>query len=253
MNINEKDKNRIDKWINSASKEEIEMIKKAITLLMVAGSLQNTNYVPLRDKIFKNTQLDSNFEFLILTKLFENGIIGLNDIQRGDPRVGGISWMPFDIIDQPFNDKTHVYIGKPQFVYLEQRMRRKSTGIPEGKDYFYDNDEFQLRLFDGSHRTLDFSNSKVQKPVFESCFFLFRDTGRSEFTKEELLGEYEKITGEKIDWGRFSKIKSDICKSKIKKRPFDKRIKWEFNTSSEKLVFQIIPLSDEPSDDRMYK
>ncbi|MBI4038706.1 hypothetical protein HY384_01990 [Candidatus Daviesbacteria bacterium] len=113
------------------------------------------------------------------------------------------------------------------------------------RDHVYENGELRLKLQDGSYCTLDLSKADEYRPVFESFYYLYRDTNRYLFDRAELLAKYKELTRKEVDWRFFIKQKSSIVGKMINTKPCLKnRIIWEFDKEEKKYRFGILPLSD---------
>ncbi len=153
---------------------------------------------------------------------FYSGSIYTNDL----PKIGG---------------QATILINKEKLINFIKRHK----DLPTQRDFYYENSELHIRLKDGSTTSLDLSKAKVLRPVFETYFYLFKDTGRNLFERSELLKKYKEITGEGITLSTFSDRKSAICGKMIKPKPALKdRIIWEFDNIEKKYRFEILPLSD---------
>lgn len=113
------------------------------------------------------------------------------------------------------------------------------------KSFLYENGELQLIRQDGTRCTLDFSKADEYRPVFESFFFLYRDSNRKLFSRNELLEKYREITKKDVNWRDFIQQKSSIVGKMINTKPCLKnRIVWEHDTDTDMYKFEILPLSD---------
>ncbi len=122
------------------------------------------------------------------------------------------------------------------------------------RDYFYGSSELHIKQRDDTPCTLDFSKSPILRPVFETFYYLYNDGKTNLFTKEELIKKYRELTGKDISWTVFMNRKSSICGKMINtKACLKRRINWEYDSKEKKHRFEILPLSDALSDDRMKK
>lgn len=121
----------------------------------------------------------------------------------------------------------------------------KIVKFPEGRDHLYENGELHIKLQDGSTCTLDLSKANDYRPVFESFYYLFRDTNKSLFERDEVLKRYKELAKKDIDWRTFIKQKSSIVGKMINpKAGLKNRIVWEHDRATDKYKFEILPLSD---------
>lgn len=121
----------------------------------------------------------------------------------------------------------------------------KIVKFPEGRDHLYENGELHIKLQDGSTCTLDLSKANDYRPVFESFYYLFRDSNKSLYERDEVLKRYKELTKKDIDWRTFIKQKSSIVGKMINpKAGLRNRIVWEHDRATDKYKFEILPLSD---------
>jgi len=122
----------------------------------------------------------------------------------------------------------------------------------KNRNYRYENQELRIRQHDGTECTLDLSKAPTLRPVFETFYFLFINSKTHLFTPDELIKKYKELTGKDISWTIFMNRKSSICgKMMNTKECLRTRIKWEYDRKEKKHRFEILPLSDTLSDDRM--
>lgn len=94
------------------------------------------------------------------------------------------------------------------------------------KDYEYKNYELRLKTGNGMVTVLSLGISPAFRPVFETFFYLFNDTGKHEFTIDEISKKYKSLGFGEIEWNKFIFKKSGV--NKYIKNPdlYQSRVVW---------------------------
>lgn len=182
--------------------------------------LDNIWWVVKEKGYFKDNQMPEYY--------FDENYLYSNQIKGQGPRKSG----QYSIL---VNRKAlNVFIDK----YGGSKLKKE-------KYFEYKNGELHVILRDGLPCTLDLSRSPKLRPVFESFYFLYRDSDRTLFSREELLEKYKEITKTSIGWRLFIHRKSSICGKMIGTKPCLKgRIVWEHDKKTNMYRFEILPTSD---------
>lgn len=117
---------------------------------------------------------------------------------------------------------------------------------PKRKDYTYVDGVLSLIRIDNTFcPPLNLSNCPALKPVFECFLYLFEDTGKTSFDREEILKKYKELNKVEIEWESLIDRKSTIMGKMINPTSCLKsRIVWEYDKNQKKFIFAIKPLSD---------
>jgi|GEM_PF-5776099 len=121
--------------------------------------------------------------------------------------------------------------------------------FPEGRDYLYSGQTLYLKTAHGTPCTLDLSKAPTLRPVFESFFYIFDNTGNKTVSTQDVLVNYKHLTGHEITWRMLIKRKSSIVGKMINpKQCLSNRLIWEYDNDKKQYRFEILPLSDDLSD-----
>ncbi|HRN70158.1 MAG TPA: hypothetical protein PLS49_03140 [Candidatus Woesebacteria bacterium] len=144
-----------------------------------------------------------------------------------------------------YHGQMAILVNKKSLLNFIQRFSNNRINNFINNDFYYENGELRLLLKDGTYSTLDLSKANKYRPIFESFYYLFRDTGKTLFTKKELLIKYKELTKNDIEWKDFIKKKSSICGKMINSKQILKdRIVWEYIKKNDQYKFNILTLSD---------
>lgn len=95
-------------------------------------------------------------------------------------------------------------------------------------DFRYENNQLHLKLANGDFYTaLSLMHSPELRPIFESFYFLYIDTGRKLFTRDEILKKYKSLTGKSITWQELIKQKSSFGKLINRDAILKERLIWK--------------------------
>lgn len=248
IEITEEEIKEIDTWISSLSLEEHSKVTEVVKVLKTLSDLRKNTTIKLPYEAFDHAGIDRDTQDATISALWRNYYIeialpptdqdkSLYTLERGVDKF----W-----IDKE-NTEVWLLLNNSKFEYLHKKITRdpsKSLEIPSGRHYIYDHGELKIRLKDNSSCTLDLSNADLLRPVFESFYTLYIETGDTLFSREQLLQRHKKLTKQEITWETFVDRKGSVGKMINKKPAFKSRLKWTYNKALKKYNFDILPLSD---------
>ncbi len=141
-------------------------------------------------------------------------------------------------------------VGVTSLFSLEENNIRKKIGIsdkkifikaPQDRRYWYEDNQFNYRLFHGGLSSVVFKPKKINTYTFLAFYELFRKDGTGEYTVEEVCKSYKKVSnGGSIMPREIGDKVSNIRDKKFKDaEDIREKIEWEFSVPKNKWIFRI--------------